>query len=846
MKHILTTILLLLSLSAFSQTVLENSSFYGPYTFAKPFADEDKSPEDKSFELSSFLDNISVDEEAYNFNAFPKYKFSGYKAKFEKEKGLLIQNPDSQNYHVFVQNVYLENPDFSKLKLKVNSNAIFRISENGQTLLENLNRPDSSVSKDVEKEMLKGFHPLTIKLMNTAAQGEIQFKLIIEKDSALNRVIFHTESKKPSIDLYSLANMSGVSSAKINSEGTKAAITISKKASPKGKSESWLEFWDLKSKKIIRSYRGLSEMTSIDWVPGKEAISYIRSNDKKKSIWIHPLNAEPYIILGQIENISSYQWSDNGEFIIYSIRQKPDKKDKKTNLLDGMASRLPGYDNYSYLYKLDISSGKITQLTFGENSTSLKDISSDGSKIIFTTDDEDYLQLPYSYSTYWEMNLNNGKTDSLFTLYWGGGCEYFPDGKKILISGGPSLFEGIGENVREGQKPNGYDGQAYIFDLESKEAIAISKEFDPSISSMDVSGNGEEVYLICTDKDYRTLYKYNLEEKSYEKLMDAPDLIRSLDLNRDNKKGLITASNAQGDNAVYLFDPRKMKLETLHDPSFPILKDKLFGEINSWTFENENGDVIDGRFYLPPDFDSTKNYPLIVYYYGGTTPVSRSFGGRYPYNWYAAQGYVVYILQPRGSIGYGQSFSAEHVNNWGKTTAKDIILGTKKFTKSHPFIDTTAIGCIGASYGGFMTMYLTTQTDIFSAAVSHAGISALSSYWGEGFWGYAYSAVASEAAFPWNRKDIYVDQSPLFQADKVNTPILLTHGTSDTNVPPGESYQFYTALKILGKEVEMLEVPGQNHWVVDYEQYIEWKYSIIAWFDKHLKKKDDWWNSLYK
>ena len=103
------------------------------------------------------MDNISVDEEAYNFNGFPKYKFSGYKAKFEKEKGLLIQNPDSQNYHVFVQNVYLENPDFSKLKLKVNSNAIFRISENGQTLLENLNRPDSSVSKEIEKEMLKDF-----------------------------------------------------------------------------------------------------------------------------------------------------------------------------------------------------------------------------------------------------------------------------------------------------------------------------------------------------------------------------------------------------------------------------------------------------------------------------------------------------------------------------------------------------------------------------------------------------------------------------------------------------------------------------------------------------------------
>ncbi len=846
MKHILTSVLILFALKGYTQTVLKNSSFYGPYTFVKPYASEEKSPEEKSFNSSSFLDNISLDEEAYNYNTFPKYKSPGYSAKFEKDKGLIIKSPDSNHFHVFVQNVYLENPDYSNLKLKVNSNAVFRISENGETLLENLNCPDSSILKEVEIKMLKGFHPISIVLMSSVAQNEIRFKLAIEKDSALNKIIFHSESKKPSIDLYTLANMPAVSSAKINSDGTKAAIKISKKASPKGKSESWLEFWDLKSKKIIRSNRGLSEMTSVEWVPGKDAISYMRSDDKMKSIWIHPLNAEPYNILREIENISSYDWAENGEFIIYSIREKPDKKDKKTNLLDGMASRLPGYDSYSYLYKLDLSSGKITQLTFGKNSTTLMDISSDAAKIIFTTSDEDYLQLPYSYSTYWEMDLKSGKTDSLFTLYWGGGCEYFPDGKKILISGGPSLFGGIAENVREGQKPNGYDGQAYIFDLELKEALAISKDFDPSINAMDISSNGEDIYLICTEKDYRTLYKYNLEEQSYEKLMDAPDLIRSLVLNKDNKKGLLIGSKAQGDNAVYLFEPRKMELELLFDPSRPILKNKNFGEINSWSFENENGDVIDGRYYLPPDFDSTKQYPLIVYYYGGTTPVSRSFGGRYPYNWYAAQGYVVYILQPRGSIGYGQSFSAEHVNNWGKTTAGDIIMGTKKFTKSHPFVDTSSIGCIGASYGGFMTMYLTTQTDIFSAAVSHAGISALSSYWGEGFWGYAYSAVASEAAFPWNRKDIYVDQSPLFHADKVNTPILLTHGTSDTNVPPGESYQFYTALKILGKEVEMLEVPGQNHWVVDYEQYIQWKYSIIAWFDKHLKKQDDWWNSLYK
>ena len=87
--------------------------------------------------------------------------------------------------------------------------------------------------------------------------------------------------------------------------------------------------------------------------------------------------------------------------------------------------------------------------------------------------------------------------------------------------------------------------------------------------------------------------------------------------------------------------------------------------MKDWDYKYKKGTVIDGRYYLPADFDPAKKYPLIVYYYGGTTPVSRSFGGRWPFNLYTANGYVVYVLQPSGTIGYGQEFSARHQNNWG-------------------------------------------------------------------------------------------------------------------------------------------------------------------------------------
>jgi dipeptidyl aminopeptidase/acylaminoacyl peptidase len=160
-------------------------------------------------------------------------------------------------------------------------------------------------------------------------------------------------------------------------------------------------------------------------------------------------------------------------------------------------------------------------------------------------------------------------------------------------------------------------------------------------------------------------------------------------------------------------------------------------------------------------------------------------------------------------------------------------------------VDIQRVGCIGASYGGFITMLLQTRTSLFSAAIAHAGISSISSYWGEGNWGYAYSAYATAYSFPWDRKDIYVRQSALFNADRITTPLLLLHGSADTNVPPGESAQLYAALKILGREVEYIQVMDQDHHILTYNKRILWTKTIMAWFDKWLKREPEWWNNLY-
>ncbi len=636
-----------------------------------------------------------------------------------------------------------------------------------------------------------------------------------------------------------------VTSVRPSPDGRFYAISYRQSLPPSDRSETWTDIHRFSDDAIVHSFRHAT-ISRLTWLPATNAVSYTSVRNGRTTLhWQHMETGEKRMLMEDIEDFAGMQWSPDETYLVYTIREEGSGADANMRHILGMQDRQAHFRHRSFLYMLDVNSGARTRLTHGNLTTSLHDISPDGCCIVFSQTRPDYMERPYYKTDIFLMNMQNFAVDTLFAdKRWSVSLRFSPDGWYLLATGGPSAFDRIGENIPEEMIANNYDTQAYIYSLADRSVKPITYDFDPSVSSVYWHAP-DNIYMLAGEEDYRRLFRYNVRRERFDRIDTGTDFLININFARNAQIATYIGNEVNAPPRAYRLNTRNDRYSTLKDTDTERYRHVQFGEVHNWDFSASTGAQIKGRYYLPPDFDPDKQYPLIVYQYGGTNPVGRTFGGRYPFNLWAGNGYIVYVVQPSGATGFGQEFSAAHVNNWGKTVADEIIEGTKKFLEAHPFIDPDRVGVAGASYGGFMTMLLLTQTDIYATGISHAGISNIASYWGEGYWGYSYSAEASAKSFPWDSPEVYIDQSPLYSADKINTPLLLITGDSDTNVPPGESIQMYTALKLLGRPVELILVKGENHHILTYNRRLEWHDTIMAWWDKYLKGQPEWWEKQY-
>ena len=857
-KSFLSITFLVLYISVFADTIPVNTWLFVPGPSpAMPAFSETKNMEGKVFDADRLFAFNPFDIKGHyprENNIFPGSDASENRWKIVEvnDSGFIsLAKEDKSHYHSAYVAAYITAGRWINPELEIHSRQRFEVLLNGKSLgLKNTSQQQADEpGKWTQKiELEQGKHLLLIRTFSESGDEslwQLSASLNIPGWSEIKDL--KTEiSPEQGKTINHLLDGIKAGTASLSPEGDLYAVNFSRILPPSDSRESWLDIKRVADGKLVHSFRH-ANISSFSWASEGRVISYRTTRDGKSTLWMHDLeNGSYHAILEDIEELGSYSWSPDGSFIIYSVNEKLPDDNGPMNRVTGMQDRLPGFRTRQFLHKVNIDTGIKERLTHGFLTTSLHDISPDGKTILFGQSRPDYSEIPYSKHDIFIMDLTTRETDTILSdKKWGVSGRFSPDGKQILFTGGPSAFDGAGENVPEGMIANNYDTQAYIFDLSTGSVDPVTRDFDPSISQARWSRSDNLIYFLAGNEDLMHLFSYNPRNRKFTKMDTGEDVVNWINLAQKEPFAVYAGSGISTPPKISLLNLKNGRYRELENPDKDNFRNVVFGSNFEWDFQNAEGLRIPGRVYLPPDFDKTKKYPLIVYYYGGTTPVSRSFGGRYPFNLYAANGYVVYVLQPSGAIGFGQEFSAAHVNNWGITVADEIIDGTRKFLEDHSFIDYERVGCMGASYGGFMTMLLTTRTDLFAAAISHAGISSLSSYWGEGYWGYSYSAVASAGSFPWNNRELYVDQSPLFSADRINTPLLLVHGDSDTNVPPGESIQLYVALKLLGRPVELVKVEGEDHHILTYSKRIKWNNTKLAWFDKWLKGEPQWWEEQY-
>ena len=791
--------------SAQVKTEVKEFNLVGPFAVNAPLSVDTVNVKGEKFDEKSLLQSLALTTQ-------PTTTFSGQvlpSLKDSKSVGLLT--------------FYLNNSDYLKGKIEVKG------PKNYKVYVDN-----NEVSGELK--LAPEHHTFAIRFLAEPSDTD---SISVSIESKLSNLKPQLSKAHPYM-VHDLTDGKRVRNAQLSADGK--YVIVSFQTTARGGKSLWdYELREVKTQRVLQRLNG-----SKQWMP--RSVAYIdeeTQGDKRILYKVDPATGQRTQWAYDIPR-ESYDISPTEDYLIFTCTEEGPKEDENVYQVLEMDDRQPGWRSRSYLKRYDIKSGLTQRITFGTKGEHLSDISQDGKKLLVVSSYSRLEKRPTEVQDVFIIDAQTLKVDTLLQREgFLGSCQFSPDASQVLFMGNPEAFNRIGCQLPADRTPSMTEYELFLYDIATKQVKPLTKDFDPNIDGgLTWSYADGNIYFYAECRDYVYVYQLNPKTGKITQMPCNGDYVYRLDMAEHAPVMAYLSYKTLEPASAYVLDLKSKKQQTYFDGK-TALGDAELGTCQDYNFKNSKGDTVYGRLYLPKDFDATKKYPMIVYYYGGCSPVSRYFESPYAPQYWNSLGYVAYIIEPSGATGFGQEWASRHVNTAGRGPAEDIIEGTKQICADHPYINKEKIGCMGASYGGFMTQYLQTQTDIFAAAVSHAGIANHTSYWGQGYWGYNYSEVSMANSYPWSHRDLYVNQSPLFNADKIHTPLLLLHGDADTNVPLVESLQMFTALKLLGREVALVQVKGENHHILDYSKREKWLATQMAWFQKWLKDDPTWWDAIY-
>jgi dipeptidyl aminopeptidase/acylaminoacyl peptidase len=388
----------------------------------------------------------------------------------------------------------------------------------------------------------------------------------------------------------------------------------------------------------------------------------------------------------------------------------------------------------------------------------------------------------------------------------------------------------------ESMKTPGFEAdksRIMIMDMNNGSYIDYSQNFDQSSEGFKWSKDGKSLFFISGHHATYQIYQLEIEKKQIRPVTQGRHNYSSVSIAGNHLIGERMSMSAPTE--IFRINPSDGSQLQLTQLNKPVLDKIEMGKVEERWVETTDGKQMLVWVIYPPNFDSAKKYPALLYCGGGPqSAVSQFFSYRWNFQIMAAHGYIVIAPNRRGLPTFGQEWNDQISQDYGGQNMQDLLSAARSVSKE-PFIDEKRLGAVGASYGGFSVFWLAGKHEgLFSAFIAHCGMFNFESWYGtteELFFG-NHDLGGPYWAEP--RPESY-DFSPHRFVSNWDTPIMVIHGEKDFRVPVSEGMQAFNAAQIKGIPSKLLVFPDENHWVLKPQNSILWQREFFKWLDQWLK-----------
>ena len=620
--------------------------------------------------------------------------------------------------------------------------------------------------------------------------------------------------------------LKNVRNPQISPDGKWVAYTVSESDFDANKSETGIWMVPAGGGEAIPMTAKGSSAGNPRWSPDGKYLSFTASRDGGQTqVWVlNRLGGEARQLTDIKQGVNGYEWSPDGSRLLLMIRDaKPEAegegKDKRPEpyVIDRLQFKRDyvGYLDRRrvHLYVYTPGDSAAVQITSGDYDQSQPAWSPDGKRIAFVSNRTDNPD-GNTNNDIWIVDADNtDKGQNLIQVTTAPGNDrspaWSPDGRYITYV-----------TVTDTSVIWYATNHLAIIPAEGGTARVLTENLDRNVSNPRFSPDGRSIWFILEDAGESQLASISPDGRNLVRVV-AGDVSVS---NFDMQGSMIVTQLGRFNMPDEIYSWSGRQLSQLTSANAGLFDRVQTGEMKEITFNSKDGTEIAGFLVKPVGYEAGVRYPTILWIHGG--PVAQ-FDHSFDFtpHLFSANGYVVLMVNPRGSSGYGQAFSEVLFADWGNKDFEDVMAAVD-YAIDEGYADPERLGVGGWSYGGILTNYVITKSDRFKGAISGASEALYRANYGHDHYQLTWEL---ELGLPWETPEKWERISPFNDVANIVTPTLWIGGAEDWNVPILNSEQMYQAMKRLGRETLLVVYPGEHHGIRQpvfqkdrYERYLDW------------------------